>query len=553
MTAHRNVTAVFKENLGIALGAASLRWTTGGNADWKSERFVTKNEGVAVQSGTITSNQSSWVETTVVGPGTLSWWWKVSSESGYDKLTFTINGVSPAAVPAISGEVDWVQRNVAIPTGSQALRWTYAKDAAVTGGQDTAWLDTVQFTKTAAIANAQIAAATPAQASKAARISAASPVSASAVTLLQTPDPSGKTTHIPNTSGLATGGVYVGLINPNPSSASKIGLVEFAFNASGSFTGKLTFGGKPFSFAGQLDSQGNIPAFTFGTGVTALRLNPQWSSGEQVVGTVTQGNLPFAFAAARCPYSSGFPVAAGWQGKFTGKLALQGTSSANPTLSGMGFVTLVVSATGNVTYSGKLADGTNFSGGGPLSLGLGLVIYVPLYTAQQGAIGGTITFAQPTAPDFAGSGKWFRSSATGTALFAPGWPGGLALIVTGSQYAPPAAATATKPAVLPLPNLPNPDTDGNVTLSLSLGAGGVARKLNLSKTGAFTVMPPLVTGETLSLSLTVASGLFTGSYRPNAAAKTFTIGGVLLQKTQDGAGFALDPAESAQVGLQLAP
>lgn len=142
MTAHRNVTAVFKENLAPALGASELPWTTGGDSDWRSQFYVTKNEGIAAQSGPLAANQSSWVETKVVGPGTLSWWWKVSSENGFDKLTIAINSVT---VTNISGEVDWQQRSMAIPSGNQTIRWTYAKDARTEAGQDAAWLDAIVF------------------------------------------------------------------------------------------------------------------------------------------------------------------------------------------------------------------------------------------------------------------------------------------------------------------------------------------------------------------------------------------------------------------------
>ncbi|MBX3743445.1 MAG: immunoglobulin domain-containing protein [Akkermansiaceae bacterium] len=147
MTSHRSLTAIFKEDLGIALGAYGLKWITGGNADWKSQSFVTKNDGIAASSGAIGNNQSSWVETTVTGPGNLSWWWKVSSETGYDKLIFSINGV---AQEDISGEADWANRVLSLGAGSQTLRWSYVKDIRTVAGVDTAWLDEVRFLPAAA-------------------------------------------------------------------------------------------------------------------------------------------------------------------------------------------------------------------------------------------------------------------------------------------------------------------------------------------------------------------------------------------------------------------
>ncbi|WP_395735483.1 InlB B-repeat-containing protein [Prosthecobacter sp.] len=144
-SAHQFITAVFKENLGPAVGAPLLTWRTGGDADWHSQFYVTQNDGIAAQAGTITDGQTSWLETTVVGPGTLNFSWKVSSEAGNDGIVFAVNGTS---VDSTSGEFDWVQRSFTLGSGSQTVRWTYLKNSFNASGQDTAWLDAVSFTPT---------------------------------------------------------------------------------------------------------------------------------------------------------------------------------------------------------------------------------------------------------------------------------------------------------------------------------------------------------------------------------------------------------------------
>ena len=80
------------------------------------------------------------METTVVGPGTLTFLWKVSSEAGSDRLRFLINGSSQNN---ISGEVDWQQKTYSIAAGTNVLRWRYTKDAANSSGQDRGWVDQV--------------------------------------------------------------------------------------------------------------------------------------------------------------------------------------------------------------------------------------------------------------------------------------------------------------------------------------------------------------------------------------------------------------------------
>ncbi|HEY0455931.1 MAG TPA: hypothetical protein VGE41_06120, partial [Verrucomicrobiae bacterium] len=83
------------------------------------------------------------MQTTVTGPGTLTFWWKVSSETNNDTLRFLVGGTE---VVRISGEVGWEQRTYAIPAGSQTLAWTYKKNSnGIIGGQDKAWVDQVFF------------------------------------------------------------------------------------------------------------------------------------------------------------------------------------------------------------------------------------------------------------------------------------------------------------------------------------------------------------------------------------------------------------------------
>lgn len=126
-----------------ALNSPALTWKTGGSANWVAQTNTTHDGVGAAQSGYIWHNQETYLETTVEGPGVLSFWWKVSSESGFDFLTFRTNGTAHSS---ISGTVNWQQMNVNIPAGMQTLRWAYKKDIGLNAGWDLAWLDEVTFT-----------------------------------------------------------------------------------------------------------------------------------------------------------------------------------------------------------------------------------------------------------------------------------------------------------------------------------------------------------------------------------------------------------------------
>jgi len=121
-----------------------LSLSGGGNSAWFPQTAQSHDGAGAAQSGAITDNQESRLETSVVGPGTLTFWWKVSSEPDYDFLEFYLDGVLQPG--AISGEIGWQQQSNNIPSGPHTLRWRYAKDVSDSAGQDAAWLDEVNFT-----------------------------------------------------------------------------------------------------------------------------------------------------------------------------------------------------------------------------------------------------------------------------------------------------------------------------------------------------------------------------------------------------------------------
>ncbi len=145
LSAARSVTARFHatsaNTIGNALGNSGLFWTSGGDAPWVVDSSIVQSGTGAMRSGSIVDNQSSTLTTTVRGPGTLSFYWRVSSEADYDKLYFFVDGVKQMG--AISGEVAWVQVTRSIPAGLHELTWQYHKDGATSSGSDAGWVDSV--------------------------------------------------------------------------------------------------------------------------------------------------------------------------------------------------------------------------------------------------------------------------------------------------------------------------------------------------------------------------------------------------------------------------
>jgi len=128
-----------------ALDTAGLTWTTGGASNWWTQVMASHDTVDAARSGSIANSQQTWLETTVTGPGQVSFWWKVSSEAGWDYLAFSAGGVLQVR---ISGETGWQQQTVAVGSGTHTLRWTYMKDSSASDGSDCGWLDQVVWTPT---------------------------------------------------------------------------------------------------------------------------------------------------------------------------------------------------------------------------------------------------------------------------------------------------------------------------------------------------------------------------------------------------------------------
>lgn len=139
----RSASLRIEPQLCDALDDCSLTWSSGGAAQWISQTETTHDDVDAGQSGAINDSQESWMETTVTGPGILTFWWKVSSEDFFDYLEVYVDDVFNSA---ISGEVNWQQKSLVIGNGAQTIRWLYSKDSSVDDGQDLGWVDEVSFT-----------------------------------------------------------------------------------------------------------------------------------------------------------------------------------------------------------------------------------------------------------------------------------------------------------------------------------------------------------------------------------------------------------------------
>lgn len=122
---------------------SAFDWQLSGDADWFVIPGGTGGGQFCAQAGDIDDNQESSLEVQVdCSGGEVTFYYMISSESGYDGLTFAIDGDE---MDEWSGERDWKQVSFPVEAGTRLFTWTYAKDGSISRGEDTAWLDDIVF------------------------------------------------------------------------------------------------------------------------------------------------------------------------------------------------------------------------------------------------------------------------------------------------------------------------------------------------------------------------------------------------------------------------
>lgn len=118
--------------LAEAVDNASLVWTTGGDAEWFGQTSVYFYGGDAARSGRPPTDGTSWISTTVTGPGILHFYCTVD-ERYYHGGFFRFDvdeirlGGCQAKIKNISSWWEW--KAYQVPTGSHVLKWSVSYDA----------------------------------------------------------------------------------------------------------------------------------------------------------------------------------------------------------------------------------------------------------------------------------------------------------------------------------------------------------------------------------------------------------------------------------------
>jgi hypothetical protein len=125
-------------------GVFEPQWTFGGNSPWTISTESPYDGLYCSKSGNIADSQSSEmsIELNLTSAGAVSFFRKVSSESGYDYLKFYIDNVLQGQW---SGSVAWSEVSYSVAAGLHTFKWSYSKDGNTVSGSDCAWVDNILF------------------------------------------------------------------------------------------------------------------------------------------------------------------------------------------------------------------------------------------------------------------------------------------------------------------------------------------------------------------------------------------------------------------------
>jgi hypothetical protein len=341
----------------------------------------------------------------------------------------------------------------------------------------------------------------------------------------------------------AVAGVYQGLVQSNSPSQQTSGFISITAGKTGSFSAKLTMGGASYSFKSTFDNNGDGTSVVprVGAGSLTVTLHIDLTNGtDQITGTVSDGTFTSALTANRSIFNSKNNPATQYEGYYIILLPPNPGDTGTGFPQGYGYGTLKVSASGKARLSATLGDGTKTSQSAIVSKDGTWPLYIPLY-AKQGSISGWVTFTNVVGvSDLSGTLSWFKPPTPTARLYPDGFTTRITL--QGSQYAAP-------PPGIPALNVSNPVCN----LLTTFGAGDLTSFVSNTVTLGSNNKVSLCATNKFKLSITVKTGLFSGSFVGTSTAKSTAFRGAIFQKQNDGAGLFLGTGQTGFVTLAPTP
>jgi hypothetical protein len=327
-------------------------------------------------------------------------------------------------------------------------------------------------------------------------------------------------------------GPFAGLFyDTNNITLTNSGFISVTLGAAGNFSAKARFAsGQKLSFSGKFNADGNFSnsVAVKGSSPWSVQLSLRVANGGQIMGSIGNSSWTVPVLAVRAAFSllNHAPQA----GKYT--LVVPGADDSTVRPGGNGYGTASVDPSGNLFFSGLLADGAKVT----QKTFIGLQGSWPFYAAPykgQGAIFGWLNFVtNQINTDIAGTLYWSTLPQAKAKAYPAGFdfPGGISVI--GSVY------SFTNGA--PLLNLPS---GGVCVLQLGNPIQSFTNNFTLGADNKIS------SANGLSTAISTSSGLFKGTALSLGNGTAVPINGVILQKQNSAFGFFLSNGQSGAVYL----
>ena len=336
---------------------------------------------------------------------------------------------------------------------------------------------------------------------------------------------------------LATRGSYSGLFDTSgPARHESAGAFNLLVTDRGAYSGKFWLAGKAYPIAGKFDLDGRATNRVSVSAAPAVKV--EWRlylipGADAIDGRVVRETLWTAtLTGARAGFNAATNKATNFAGKYT--LVMPGQSDAAAGPEGDGIATVAIDLAGNATVLGTLADNTPFTLKVALAKDGRWPAYLPLY-GGRGFWSGWVTISNEPARSLSGTASWVRPPLPPS----PFYPGGFAtnaFTVIGSGFVAPYPASSN---LLPFARGTVEFLHGHLSASVS---------------NVITVLPNnRVTNNgpgLMTLTLTPASGLFSGTAALPDLPKPAPFKGVWLPSALTGRGFFVGTNVNGAVRLQ---
>ncbi len=330
---------------------------------------------------------------------------------------------------------------------------------------------------------------------------------------------------------VAPAGAFNGLFSATePRQQDKSGWFTFTLKNTGSGSGSLKIGTKPYSFTSTFDLSGYASnSVKYGTNTLSLTMHLNLPQGDTITGAISNG------ATWGAPFTAYRQISVGAASAFTNSytLLILGTNGDDALPEGAGSATVTVDSTGKAKILGTLADAAAINQTVPISKDGDLAFYSAAYSGL-GSIYGWLKFINTNPPNYVGGVvSWIKPAQTTSKAYTNGF--NFETMATGEAWTPPAAGSRAL------------EISNSIVVFEESGILGFTNNVYLTLNNTVTN----ASANKLTFTFAPKSGLFSGSVTVPGTTQSILFKGAMLQDDNEGFGSFVNSNHIGSVSFGL--